>query len=68
MIEYYGGKTVGSEGSSSEDVTHVIVKDPLSPRKKKQLSAFMVKPEWVKDCIKERKLLDEHRYLADCSV
>jgi len=60
LIEFYGGKVVDSELQSG--VTHVIVKDPLSPSKKTHLSAMLVKPQWVEDCVSKSRLLDELLY------
>ncbi|CAG7733195.1 unnamed protein product [Allacma fusca] len=62
-VLFYGGHFAHDEGEVG--VTHVLSWDQNSPTKQKQLSAFVVKPKWLLDCLASKKLLDELNYMSE---
>lgn len=60
QVEFYGGEIAQDE--FDDGVTHVITGDQESPSKKKHLSALLVKPKWLIDCLEKRELISEIPY------
>lgn len=59
-LEYYGGKVAAHE--DGREVSHVIVSNRGSPSKEDHPRAFVVKQEWLEDCLRGKRIIEELRY------
>lgn len=64
LVEFYGGSVASDEEDDGENdrITHVVVENSLSPRKRNQFCAILVRPKWIQDCVKAKTCLDELSY------